>query len=211
MKSRPPVEVVVIRDLVLRTPCPEPVEGPPPPPPCPEPARGEPAEPAYPEPVEEVEGPPPPSAPDPPTRFSPEQGDDLQAVHDAADWSVRRDLLVALGQCDGPIHVAALAERAGIDQNTVSHHLKPLRDAGYVRRRRQGRHTFYTAVAARVRVNRGPEGLSLTLIHASGAYVTHGVPMPKPPPAAEPPQRAEPPRAAEPTGGETIQGEVVHE
>ena len=175
--NRPnPIEVVVIRDLALR-----PVErrtAPAPPPPQQSPPPSSP--------------PPPPPPHAVPTRFSADQRDDLQAVHDAANWSVRRDLLVELGQCDSPVHVAALAERAGIDQNTVSHHLKPLRDAGYVRGRRQGRHTVYTAVAARVRVNRGPEGLSLTLIHASGAYVTHGVPMPKPPPAAEPAQGAGP-------------------
>jgi DNA-binding transcriptional ArsR family regulator len=138
------------------------------------------------------------------------QGDELLAVDNAID-SVRRGVLVVLGQCDEPIFVAALAERAGIDENTVSHHLKPLRDAGYVRGQRRGNHMYYTIIPGRVRVDRGPAGLALTLIHPSGAYVTHGVPMPKPPPAVEPPQVIDPPRAAEPEGGQTVQGEVVHD
>ena len=186
--------------------------------PAPDPACGEPAEslqqaePPRPEPVE---GPPPTPPTPPPTRFSADERDDLQVVHDAASCSVRRDLLVELGLAAArgepveSIHVAALAARAGIDQNTASHHLKPLRDAGYVRGRRQGRHTFYTAVAARVRVNRGPEGLSVTLIHASGAYVTYGVPMSPPPPAVEPPQVIDHPQAAEPVGGQTEARDVA--
>jgi DNA-binding transcriptional ArsR family regulator len=177
------------------------------PPACPEHVErveGPRPEPACGEPVEPVEAPPPP-----PTRFSSDQRDELDAVHEAARWSVRRDLLVELGLAAArgepvePIHVAALAERVGIDQNTVSRHLRPLKDAGYVSRRRQGRNVYYTADPARVRVDCGPAGLSLTLIHPSGAYVTHGVPMPPPPPppAAEPPQVIDPPRAAEPAGG----------
>ncbi|MEW6567429.1 MAG: metalloregulator ArsR/SmtB family transcription factor [Chloroflexota bacterium] len=46
--------------------------------------------------------------------------------------------------------VGEIAERLGVTQPTVSHHLAVLRKAGLVRLRRAGRQTFYTLDQERV-------------------------------------------------------------
>lgn len=43
----------------------------------------------------------------------------------------------------GELHVAALAECAGISESAVSHHLRHLRQMRLVRTRKDGRYVFY--------------------------------------------------------------------
>jgi DNA-binding transcriptional ArsR family regulator len=65
----------------------------------------------------------------------------------------------------------------GIDQNTVSHHLGRLKLLGLVHARRKGKHTLDTATPGRVRVDRGPGQLALTVTHANGVSVTLAAPV----------------------------------
>jgi DNA-binding transcriptional ArsR family regulator len=119
-------------------------------------------------------------------RFSGPQMDDLLSLLEVAYCPVRDALLMQLsGHPVEPTHVSDLAGRTAIDQNTVSHHLAVLRRGGFVRSRRQGKHTYYTPVPGRVRVDRQPSSLSLTLRLPSGAWLTLGVPVDAPPPSAD--------------------------
>lgn len=47
------------------------------------------------------------------------------------------------GLVQGELHVAALAECAGISESAVSHHLRHLRQMRLVRTRKDGRYVFY--------------------------------------------------------------------
>lgn len=44
----------------------------------------------------------------------------------------------------GELHVGALAERLGLSDSAVSHHLRGLRMLRLIRARRDGRHVFYS-------------------------------------------------------------------
>ena len=52
--------------------------------------------------------------------------------------------------CCKEMSVNDIVERVGVSQPTVSHHLAILRDAGLVRTREEGKHTYYTLNQERV-------------------------------------------------------------
>jgi DNA-binding transcriptional ArsR family regulator len=52
--------------------------------------------------------------------------------------------------CCRELSVGDIVEAVGVRQPTVSHHLAILRDAGLVRVRSEGKHTFYTLNQGRV-------------------------------------------------------------
>lgn len=54
--------------------------------------------------------------------------------------------------CCRELSVSDIVEAVGVRQPTVSHHLAILRDAGLVRLRYEGKHTFYTLNQGRVAV-----------------------------------------------------------
>ncbi|HEV2296745.1 MAG TPA: metalloregulator ArsR/SmtB family transcription factor [Tepidisphaeraceae bacterium] len=128
--------------------------------------------------------PPPPEPPPPPEAacpaddpgYSPEQQDGFDALLEAVGHPVRRSILRALAHL-GRAHVGALADHLGIELATVSNHLAKLKLMGFVHHRREGKHVGYALAPARVRVERGAEGLTLTVIGADGTTVTLRVPV----------------------------------
>src|SRR5262249_4395863 len=52
---------------------------------------------------------------------------------------------------EGGLHVPALCDRLGQTQPAVSHHLAPLRVAGLIKARRDGKHNFYSVRQSRFR------------------------------------------------------------
>src|SRR5688500_4680655 len=90
----------------------------------------------------------------------------IEAVREPA----RRQLLLAT---DGRSDVGALAARTGIER--TGHPLPKLKLIGLVLSRRQGKHVCYECAPGRVRADRGPDGLSLTVTHGSGVSVTISV------------------------------------
>jgi len=61
----------------------------------------------------------------------------------------RREILGLLAQAELPVGV--LVSRIGLEQPSVSKHLKVLRDVGLVRVRRNGRHMLYRTNAEAIR------------------------------------------------------------
>ncbi len=68
----------------------------------------------------------------------------LKVLADATRLEVVRRL------SDGPCHVGALSEAAGIEQSLMSHHLKVLRDVGMVEAVRDGKSVLYRLPAGTV-------------------------------------------------------------
>lgn len=57
----------------------------------------------------------------------------------------RLRILALLLRADGTMDVKELVEKLGrLQQSTVSHHLRPLRQAGFLERKKKGLHSFYT-------------------------------------------------------------------
>ncbi len=56
-----------------------------------------------------------------------------------------RQKIMALCCCH-QLSVSEIVAQLGVTQPTVSHHLKVLRDAGFVRREKRGKEVFYTLV-----------------------------------------------------------------
>lgn len=52
--------------------------------------------------------------------------------------------------CCSWLNVSEIVEQVGVSQPTVSHHLAILKDAGLVKTRSEGKHTFYTLNQERV-------------------------------------------------------------
>ncbi len=61
----------------------------------------------------------------------------------------RREILEYLASAEKP--VSDIVERLGLEQPSVSKHLRVLRDVGLVRVRRNGRHMFYRTNAEAIR------------------------------------------------------------
>jgi len=59
-------------------------------------------------------------------------------------------LRIVLQCLDGPMAVGAIAERLGLSQSLVSHHLRLLRAARIVRAERDGKHVYYSAADAHI-------------------------------------------------------------
>jgi len=72
---------------------------------------------------------------------------ELRIVADPTRASILRSMLEAP---DGRVLTGRLAERLGLRQPTVSHHLKALLDEGLVERRPDGRRTWYSIPGGRV-------------------------------------------------------------
>ena len=62
---------------------------------------------------------------------------------------LRMDIIEAIGT-DGGMNVGELAEHFGIDQSTISTHLRLLFRAGLVTRRREGGFNYYRAAPERL-------------------------------------------------------------
>jgi ArsR family transcriptional regulator len=77
----------------------------------------------------------------------------LKILADPTRLDVLRRLLA------GPSHVGDLGAALGVEQSLLSHHLRVLRDAGFVEADRDGKAVLYR-ISADVRV-RGHEGLDL--------------------------------------------------
>lgn len=92
----------------------------------------------------------PPAAPDTPDGPAPDAlRRALEGLSVLAD-PVRRDIVAQLAQ--GPVCTCGdLVERFDVAQPTVSHHLKVLREAGWITGERCGRFTYYGLVPERAR------------------------------------------------------------
>jgi len=66
------------------------------------------------------------------------------ALFKALGDPTRRAIFEQLSR-DGELNVRVLTDHAGVSQPAVSKHLGVLKRAGLVKRRREGRETFYTA------------------------------------------------------------------
>lgn len=66
----------------------------------------------------------------------------LWAIGDATRLRLLR-LLPVSADCDGGNNVSGLAEKLGLSQPTVSHHLRVLRQAGIVSNRKMCRDVYY--------------------------------------------------------------------
>jgi len=60
-------------------------------------------------------------------------------------------LRIAVACLDGPLCVGDVAQRVGVSVSLVSHHLRLLRAARFVRSRKQGKQVFYQVADDRVR------------------------------------------------------------
>jgi ArsR family transcriptional regulator len=60
-----------------------------------------------------------------------------------------RQKIMELACCDW-LNVSEIVEVVGVSQPTVSHHLAILKDAGLVKTRSEGKHTYYTLNQERV-------------------------------------------------------------
>jgi len=70
-----------------------------------------------------------------------EQSDPVEFAKALADGT--RQKIMDLCCCEW-LNVGEIVAAVGVSQPTVSHHLAILRDAGLVRTRQEGKHTFYT-------------------------------------------------------------------
>jgi ArsR family transcriptional regulator len=87
------------------------------------------------------------------SELSADEAEDLAATLKAvADPARLRILSMIQAQPEGEACVCHLTEPLGLGQPTVSHHLKKLEDAGFLRHDRRGRWVYYRAV---------PEALAL--------------------------------------------------
>jgi DNA-binding transcriptional ArsR family regulator len=103
----------------------------------------------------------------------------LRALQDALRCLGRQEVLLALASnAAGRIHVGGLAEQLGIDQKTLSHHLKDLRTAGLVFDQTEGKPTYYQVVPGLVRYERQGDLFSLIVTaRASRVSITITVPV----------------------------------
>ena len=86
--------------------------------------------------------------------------DKMKVLSDVIRLSVLEELL------RGPKNVTELNARLRIDQSLLSHHLKVLRDAGFVRTTREGKAIRYD-IAPEARSARSAKGLNLGCCHIS--------------------------------------------
>lgn len=109
--------------------------------------------------------------------------------------SVRIEILFALA--DGPLEVTVLAGMVELAVARVSHHLRPLREAGWVSARRMQQRKEYTLERC-VLVGRSGEGVCLEVRAADGAGLLLRSPTmaitPQPPLVILPRDRAAPGR-----------------
>jgi DNA-binding transcriptional ArsR family regulator len=78
----------------------------------------------------------------------PPQPDDERTVHLAAMFRLMGDptrLRIILACMDAPTPVGAIADRLGLSQSLVSHHLRLLRAARVLRGQRRGRQVLYAS------------------------------------------------------------------
>jgi DNA-binding transcriptional ArsR family regulator len=108
---------------------------------------------------------------------------------------VRLEVLAALGK--SALDAGQVARAMWRERSQVSHHFKPLRQAGLVTSSRSGKHLTYRLTAA-VRVTMRGGVAVIDLRAADGAEFRAKVPVP--PPDKPPPGRDAPPRAGG-TGG----------
>lgn len=81
------------------------------------------------------------------TALEPEAADRLAASLKAlADPTRLRLLSIVATSADGEACVCDLTEPVGLSQPTVSHHLRILTEAGYLRRSKRGTWAYYRAV-----------------------------------------------------------------
>ena len=76
------------------------------------------------------------------TLLSEEQGIELAEIFRLMGDPTR--LRIILLCVDGPICVSDIAQRLGVEQSLVSHHLRLLRASRVLRSRRQGKQMFYS-------------------------------------------------------------------
>lgn len=88
------------------------------------------------------------------TTSSPSCVDKLKILADTTRLSVLESLMT------GPSHVGELAQRLGVEQTLMSHHLKVLRDGGLVEARREGKSIQYR-LAADVAKSRSAKSINL--------------------------------------------------
>lgn len=77
-------------------------------------------------------------------------GDALRGLRRISDPTRARILALMLGSDDGRVSVTRAAERLGLRQPTVSHHLKLLREEGVVERAQEGRIAWYSIAPAEI-------------------------------------------------------------
>jgi DNA-binding transcriptional ArsR family regulator len=101
----------------------------------------------------------------------------------------------------GRVHVGGLAERTGVSQKTLSHHLDHLRTAGLVFSQRSGKCIEYEAAEDRVRYERHADGHFSITVTADGGGVSVTITVGGPDARGEPAEPACGERA-EPACGE---------
>ena len=72
------------------------------------------------------------------------QRDELVAVLRALGEPMRLEIYRLIAAQDGPLCVCDIVERFPLQQPTISHHLKVLREAGLVTVTRQGKWAYYS-------------------------------------------------------------------
>ena len=89
------------------------------------------------------------------------QRDELVAVLRALGEPMRLDIYRLIAAQDGPLCVCDIVERFPLQQPTISHHLKVLREAELVTVTREGKWAYYSP---------NPKGLAL--LEGAGALLT---------------------------------------